>query len=74
MGLYATGVAEHVDTFTSHRIPSLQDMLETRRLSVGVAPLYHLVEYAHSLRMPDEVFEDPVIQTLERLGAEFVIL
>ncbi|WDK21094.1 terpene synthase metal binding domain-containing protein [Colletotrichum graminicola] len=74
MELYAEGVARHVETFTSHRIPSLQDMLQTRRLSVGVAPLYHLVEYAHSLQLPDEVFEDPAIQALERLGADFVIL
>lgn len=74
MELYTLGVAQHVETFTSNGIPSLQDMLQTRQLSVGVAPLYHLVEYAHSLRVPDEVFEEPVIQTLERLGADFVIL
>ncbi|KAF5846417.1 hypothetical protein GGP41_003797 [Bipolaris sorokiniana] len=43
-------------------------------LSVGVAPLYHLVEYAHEIVLPDEVFEHPVIQALERLGADFVIL
>ncbi|KAK1984687.1 terpene synthase metal binding domain-containing protein [Colletotrichum cereale] len=74
MELYAEGVARHIETFTSHRHPSLQDMLQTRRLSVGVAPLYHLVEYAHSLQVPDEVFEDPAIQALERLGADFIIL
>ncbi|KAK2002105.1 terpene synthase metal binding domain-containing protein [Colletotrichum falcatum] len=74
MELYAEGVARHVETFTSHRPPSLQEMLQTRRLSVGVAPLYHLVEYAHSLQIPDEVFEDPAIQALELLGADFVIL
>ncbi|KAK1590316.1 terpene synthase metal binding domain-containing protein [Colletotrichum navitas] len=74
MELYAEGVARHVQTFTSHRLPSLQDMLQTRRLSVGVAPLYHLIEYTHSLQIPDDVFEDPAIQALERLGADLVIL
>ncbi|KAK1959930.1 terpene synthase metal binding domain-containing protein [Colletotrichum sublineola] len=74
MELYAEGVARHIETFTSHHPPSLQYMLQTRRLSVGVAPLYHLVEYAHSLQIPDEVFEDPAIQALERLGADLVIL
>lgn len=71
---YTSGVAEHVEHFTTNHIPSLQEMLQTRQLSVGVAPLYHLVEYAHELQLPDEVFEHPVIQALERLGADFVIL
>lgn len=74
MHLYTTGVAEHVSAFTGTHVPSIDTMLHTRQLSVGVAPLYHLVEYAHSLVLPDEVFENPVIQTLERLGAELVIL
>ncbi|TLD13608.1 uncharacterized protein PgNI_02933 [Pyricularia grisea] len=74
MELYALGVAQHVEDFTESGLPSPQEMLETRRLSVGVAPLYHLVEYAHSIRLPDEVFEDPAIQTLERLGADMVIM
>jgi hypothetical protein len=65
---YTLGVAHHVGHFTTNHIPS------TRQLSVGVAPLYHLVEYAHEISLPDEVFEHPVIQALERLGADFVIL
>ena len=71
---YALGVAHHVGHFTTNHIPSLNEMLSTRQLSVGVAPLYHLVEYAHEIVLPDEVFEHPVIQALERLGADFVIL
>jgi hypothetical protein len=71
---YTLGVAHHVGHFTTNHIPSLEEMLSTRQLSVGVAPLYHLVEYAHEIVLPDEVFEHPVIQTLERLGADFVIL
>jgi hypothetical protein len=71
---YTLGVAHHVGHFTTNHIPSLEEMLSTRQLSVGVAPLYHLVEYAHEIVLPDKVFEHPVIQTLERLGADFVIL
>ncbi|RII23364.1 hypothetical protein CUC08_Gglean012186 [Alternaria sp. MG1] len=74
MQQYTLGVAHHVGHFTTDHIPSLQEMLSTRQLSVGVAPLYHLVEYAHEIVLPDEVFEHPVIQALERLGADFVIL
>ncbi|KAJ4267010.1 hypothetical protein NW762_003108 [Fusarium torreyae] len=71
---YTDGVVHHVEHFSSNRIPSIQEMLETRRLSSGVTPLYHLIEYAHDIELPDEVFEDAVIQTLERLGADFVLL
>lgn len=71
---YTLGVAHHVGHFTANHIPSLKEMLSTRQLSVGVAPLYHLVEYAHGIVLPDEVFEHPVIRALERLGANFVIL
>ncbi|TXC04918.1 hypothetical protein FocTR4_00000058 [Fusarium oxysporum f. sp. cubense] len=51
-----------------------QEMLDTRRLSSGVTPLYHLIEYAHDIKLPDEVFENPIIQRLELLGADFVLL
>ncbi|KAM0545031.1 hypothetical protein ACHAPJ_011541 [Fusarium lateritium] len=74
MKQYTDGVVHHVKHFSSSRIPSIQEMLETRRLSSGVTPLYHLIEYAHEIELPDEVFEDAVIQTLERLGADFVLL
>jgi terpene synthase-like protein len=74
MSDYTLGVAEHVSTYTAARAPYLEAMLHTRQLSVGVAPLYHLVEYAHSLEIPDFVFLNPAVQALERLGAEFVIL
>jgi hypothetical protein len=71
---YALGVAHHVGHFTTNHIPSLEEMLSTRQLSVGVALLYHLIEYAHEIVLPDEVFEHPVIRALERLGADLVIL
>jgi hypothetical protein len=74
MSDYTLGVTEHVNTYTAVRAPSLEAMLHIRQLSVGVSPLYHLFEYAHSLEIPDFVFLDPAVQALERLGAEFVIL
>ncbi|RGP69189.1 terpene synthase metal-containing [Fusarium longipes] len=71
---YTDGVIHHVKHFSSNNIPSIEEMLRTRRLSSGVTPLYHLVEFAHDIQLPDEVFENPVIQTLERLGVDFVLL
>ncbi|KAF5606173.1 presilphiperfolan-8-beta-ol synthase [Fusarium subglutinans] len=63
-----------VDFTNSFSIPSIQEMLDTRRLSSGVTPLYHLIEYAHDIKLPDEVFENPIVQKLELLGADFVLL
>ena len=53
---------------------SIDEMITTRRGSIGVAPLYPLIEYAGGLRIPDEVFEDPVIQKLEILGVDIIFL
>ncbi|CVK85123.1 uncharacterized protein FMAN_02036 [Fusarium mangiferae] len=74
MKQYTDGVVHHVNQFSTNSIPSIQEMLDTRRLSSGVTPLYHLIEYAHDIRLPDEVFDNPVIQKLELLGADFVLL
>ena len=71
---YTAGVADHVQHFTADHIPSIEEMLQTRQLSVGVTPIFHFVEYAHNIELPDEVFEHPIIQALEGLGADFVIL
>ncbi|PNP85020.1 hypothetical protein FNYG_01545 [Fusarium nygamai] len=74
MKQYTDGVVHHVKQFSANSIPSIQEMLETRRLSSGVTPLYHLIEYAHDIKLPDEVFQNPIIQRLELLGADFVLL
>ncbi|EXK49843.1 hypothetical protein FOMG_02323 [Fusarium oxysporum f. sp. melonis 26406] len=74
MKQYTDGVVHHVKQFSTNSIPSIQEMLDTRRLSSGVTPLYHLIEYAHDIKLPDEVFQNPIIQRLELLGADFVLL
>ncbi|KAM0343769.1 hypothetical protein ACHAPU_008196 [Fusarium lateritium] len=71
---YTDGVVHHVKSFATNSIPSIEEMLKTRQLSSGVTPLYHLVEYAHGIKLPNEVFENPIIQNLERLGVDFVLL
>lgn len=74
MTSYCAGVFQHVEDHTSDRTPSIADMLETRRQSIGVFPMYPLIEFAYNLDLPDQVFLDPAIQALENLGAEFVML
>jgi Terpene synthase family 2, C-terminal metal binding len=72
MNAYCQGALVQVLDYSTGRTPSLEEMVLTRRLSAGVSPLYHLVEYAHGIEMPDEVFEHPVIQELEYLGIDLV--
>ena len=72
MQSYCDGAVSHVNDHSDHRIPQLEEMIKTRQESAGVSPLYHLAEYAHDIRLPDWVFDDPVIQELETLGIDMV--
>lgn len=72
MRSYSAGVLRHVQDATSNHVPTLQEIILVRRESAGVSPLYHLVEYAHGLTVPDEVFSDPQIRELEVLGSDMV--
>lgn len=74
MQLYVLGVLAHVYDHGAIENPSFEKMMELRRDSIGAAPLYHLIEYAHDLEIPDEVFEYPVIEELENLGADIVFM
>lgn len=74
MASYCAGILEHVQDFAADRIPTILEMLETRRRSIGAFPMYQLVEVAYDLKIPDEVFLHPTIQTLEKLGAELILL
>ncbi|KND86519.1 hypothetical protein TOPH_08845 [Tolypocladium ophioglossoides CBS 100239] len=69
---YSIGALMHVDASLAERTPTLEEMVRIRRNSVSVTPVYQLMEYAHSIKLPDEVFDDPVIQELEILGVDMV--
>lgn len=72
MRSYSAGVLRHVQDAASNHLPTLEEIILVRRESAGVSPLYHLVEYAHGLTVPDEVFKDPHIRELEALGSDMV--
>lgn len=74
MESYCAGTLQHVADFAADRAPTLSEMLTTRRMSIGVFPMYPLFEFAYNLSLPDEVFSHPTIQQLEVLGADFVML
>lgn len=72
MRSYSAGALRHVQDASSHHVPTLEEIFLVRRESAGVTPLYHLVEYAHDLNVPYEVFNDPDIRELEVLGSDMV--
>ncbi|KAH7018022.1 terpene synthase metal binding domain-containing protein [Microdochium trichocladiopsis] len=72
MQKYSTGVLVQVSDQFSHYTPDLAEIVLTRRESAGVSPLYHLVEYAHGLSVPGEVFASPIIKEMEVLGMDMV--
>ena len=74
MTAYAAGALLHIDDVSAHRLPTLDEMIATRRLSSGVTPLYALVEFGHELKIPDYVFDDPAIKELQVIGTDFVAM
>ncbi|ERF68386.1 hypothetical protein EPUS_06802 [Endocarpon pusillum Z07020] len=70
---YCIGTLEHVDRESHAELPSIAEQLATRRRSSGVTPLFALLEYAHSLDIPDEIFEHPSIKEIERIGTDLVV-
>ncbi|KAJ5247787.1 terpene cyclase [Penicillium chermesinum] len=74
MADYSHGVISQVEVCSSGENVSLEEVLALRRHSAGVSPLFPLIEYAHRLRIPDQVFECPSIKEIERVGIDFVVL
>ena len=71
---YCNGALTQVKDRSSKRTLSLEEIVTIRRQSAGCRPLYHLIEYAHQLRVPDEVFQDACIMELEDLGVDMVAM
>ncbi|KAM0452503.1 hypothetical protein ACHAPV_009537 [Trichoderma viride] len=71
---YCQGALIQIDNQFASKTPSLEEVVLIRQRSAGCKPLYHLVEYAHGLVIPDDVFDNPVIQELECLGVDMVAI
>ncbi|KAJ5648450.1 terpene synthase metal binding domain protein [Penicillium lividum] len=52
----------------------VQSTLQMRRQSIGTMPLFALIEYAHALRIPDDVFDCKSIKEIQRVGTDLVFL
>ncbi|KAI9654409.1 MAG: hypothetical protein M1831_005375 [Alyxoria varia] len=71
---YCKGTLDQVDNVVLGVVPDANSFLATRRKSAGVTPLFALVEYAYALDIPDHIMNHEAIHTIQRLGAEFVLL
>lgn len=49
-------------------------MIEVRRDTIGVRPLFVFVEYAHELELPDEVLAHPRVKEIETLGVDWILI
>ncbi|KAI2634584.1 isoprenoid synthase domain-containing protein [Xylaria nigripes] len=74
MELFCAGVSIQVEDASLNKVNTLDEMLATRRLSVGGIIFFAMVEYAYELRIPDYVFEHPVIKELELLSVDITTL
>lgn len=71
---YCRGALMQVSDRLGNRLPSLEEMLAIRHDSAGCRPIYPLVEYAHDIQLPDEIFDNTCIQELEDLGVDMVAM
>lgn len=53
-------------------VPDLESYIELRRYSSGLEMAFDLIEYAEGLKLPEYVFDDPVIQELRQNAIDIV--
>ena len=56
----------------SKEVPDLDSYIRFRRDASGCKPCFVLIEYANGLNLPDEVFEEPIIRTLQETANDIV--
>jgi hypothetical protein len=54
------------------QVPDLESYIEMRRNTSCCKPCFQLIEYAGGFTLPDEVAEDPFIQSLEDAANDFI--
>ncbi|KIO32334.1 hypothetical protein M407DRAFT_214286 [Tulasnella calospora MUT 4182] len=70
--LYVDAICRQVVNRRHDEIPSIETFVKLRRDTSAVKLVFALVEYSLNLDLPDEVFEDPMIQSLEE-GANDIL-
>ncbi|MCJ1263853.1 hypothetical protein MMC22_003723 [Lobaria immixta] len=71
---YCNGALDQVQTQVQRVVLDPKNFLETRRQSVGVTPLFAMIEYFYDLDLPNEVFEHPSMIEMEKVATDFVLI
>ncbi|KAF2211343.1 hypothetical protein CERZMDRAFT_43531 [Cercospora zeae-maydis SCOH1-5] len=71
---FCDAVLDQVGNCSTNRLPTVEEILATRRQSAGVAPLFPLFEFANSLVIPDSFFEAPATIELQDLAMDSALL
>ncbi|KZT30219.1 terpenoid synthase [Neolentinus lepideus HHB14362 ss-1] len=53
-------------------VPDLESYIELRRYSSGLEMAFDLIEYAEGLKLPEYVFDDPIMQELRQNAIDIV--
>ncbi|KAJ9226335.1 hypothetical protein DTO027B5_2890 [Paecilomyces variotii] len=71
---YMNEVLEQTEPEAIKASHDLESFIDHHRGSVGIYPIYPILEYCNNLNLPDYVFESASVQKLEALAAEIVLL
>lgn len=74
MKQYCAGTLAQVQQTTLPDLSHVDEVLLRRRQSVCVLPLFALVEFAHDIDLPDEVYEEGPMRDIQALGIDITML
>lgn len=75
MQAYLEGVVDQVYAGETHaQSQTPEEYLDYRRRSVGVRPMFPLIEYCYNLDLPEDVFSHKVICELEDMAVDLVLM
>jgi hypothetical protein len=72
--LYCDGAVRQVVDSACKRLPTVKEMIETRRETIASLPFFALMEYAEHMDVPDTIFAHPVIKRLHRVATDLALL
>lgn len=74
MKRYCAGTLPQVQHTTLSDPPHVGEVLLRRRQSVFVLTLFALVEFAHDIGLPDEVYDEDLMRDIRALGVDITML
>ncbi|KAF2760256.1 terpenoid synthase [Pseudovirgaria hyperparasitica] len=69
---YCMGTLDQVGQYGT--LPTIDEMLAMRRRSVCVRTLYVLIEYAHEIRVPENLHDNAHLLNIETIGVDLILM